>query len=133
MQLQPIGHASQLIPINTRHLSTMLSQSSQQRQPKGRQELILQRSQLRQHGEFWRVSVSEMTVITTVWSEFLWGLRKSCTGSEGRRERSTNGGRQHNKNGCISTNKVSFSSKIVVVSLHDRNHDGVVRIFVDHS
>ena len=53
------------------------------------------------------------TVITPVWSESLWGLRKSCTGDELRRERSSNGGRRHNRSACISTTKVSFSNKIV--------------------
>ena len=36
----------------------------------------LQHSQLSQHGEFRHVSVSER-VITAMWSESLWGLRKT--------------------------------------------------------
>ena len=32
-----------------------------------------------------------------MWSESLWALCKSCTGNQCRRERSSNGGRQHDK------------------------------------
>ena len=43
-------------------------------------------------------------------------------------ERSNNGGRWHDKSAIT---KASFSTKIV--SLHDSDHDGVVRIFAGHS
>ena len=49
-----------------------------------------------------------------MWSESLWGLRKTVlTGNQRQRERSGNGGRRYNKSVCISTTKVSFSTKIV--------------------
>ena len=48
---------------------------------------LLQHSQLCQHGE-WACECQWTTVITPVWSESLWDLRKSCTGDKLRRERS---------------------------------------------
>ena len=48
-------------------------------------------------------------MITAVWSECLWGLRIAVLATNVE-ERSSNGGRRHDKSTCISTTKVSFST-----------------------
>ena len=66
---------------------------------------LLQHSQLYQHSEFQRVSVSQRQ------RSRLCG--KNLCGNESRRERSGNGSQQYDKSVCISTTKASFSTKIV--------------------
>ena len=69
----------------------------------------IQHSQLRQHGEFRHVSVSERSVITAVWSESSCAfLRMLLPPEVDHRERSSNG---DNGEAHISTTKVSFSSE----------------------
>ena len=91
---------------------------------------LLQHSQLSQHGEFRHVSVSER--------QRSWPCGQNLCGAFVRLYRQPTskrvGGRRHNKSSCISTIKVSFSTKIVLVgTVHDSDHEGVVRIFVRHS
>ena len=86
--------------------------------------------QLRHHGEFQQVST---TAITAVWSESLWGLRKTVL--------ATNDEESGRAMAADCTTKVLVSppsgeflhNYCVVLSLHDGNHGGVVRIFVGHS
>ena len=60
-----------------------------------------------------------MIAIVAVWSESLWGLRK-ITGNQRRRQRSSNGGRRHDKSSCISVTKVSFSTIILILCHYNR-------------
>jgi len=60
VQMLPIcfyAASLRLVPINARHMMTMLFKSSKQWQPEG-QTNSLQCSQLHHQGEFWHVSVS---------------------------------------------------------------------------
>ena len=71
------------------------------------------------------------TVITAVWSESLWGLRKTVLATN---FEESDRDRRHDKSGCISTTMVSFSTKNCAFGLlHGSNHDGVVRISVGSS
>ena len=70
-----------------------------------------------------------MTAITDVWSETLWGLRKTvlATNVEESDRAMVADGLYLRHQGEFQHNYFAF------VSLHDSDHDGVVRIFVGHS
>ena len=71
-----------------------------------------------------------MTAITTMWTESSWAFCESYTANESWIVRSSDGGPQGDKGAHNSTTKVSFCTIIMFVSLHDSDHEGVVRIFV---
>ena len=70
-------------------------------------KLVIQRSQLRQHGEFWHVSVSERQKLRVL---FLRTVLPPEVGAERALEQWRP---RRDKSAHTSTTKVSFSSKIV--------------------
>jgi len=73
------------------------------------------------------------TAITTMWTKSSWAFPDSYTADDSRIVRSSDGGQRGDLRAHNSATKVSFCTIIVRLSLHDSDHDGVVRIFVDLS
>ena len=68
--------------------------------------------------------------ITTLWTEFLWAFPESYTANDSWIVRSSNGGQWRDKMAQYHDQGEFLHNSYTFVSLHDSNHDGVVRIFV---
>ena len=89
-------------------------------------KLVIQRSQLRQHGEFWHVSVSERQKLRV---PFLRTVLPPEVGESARAMAST----ARQKRSYLHHQGEFQLQNCTVRTVHDSGHDGVVRIFVRHS
>ena len=71
-----------------------------------------------------------MTAITTVWTEFSWAFPESYIADESWIVHSSDDGQRADKRAHNSTTEVFPHNYYTFVSLHDSDHEGVVRIFV---
>ena len=74
-----------------------------------------------------------MTAITAVWSESSCAFPKNGTATGSRRERSSNGGHARQKRSYLHNQGEFQLQNCTVGTVHDSDHEGVVRIFVGHS
>ena len=89
-------------------------------------KLVIQRSQLRQHGEFWHVSVSERQKLRV---PFLRTVLPPEVGESARAMASTT----RQKRSYLHHQGEFQLQNCTVGTVHDSDHEGVVRIFVRHS
>ena len=89
-------------------------------------KLVIQRSQLRQHGEFWHVSVSERQKLRV---PFLRTVLPPEVGESARAMAST----ARQKRSYLHHQGEFQLQNCTVGTVHDSDHEGVVRIFVRHS
>ena len=89
-------------------------------------KLVIQRSQLRQHGEFWHVSVSERQKLRV---PFLRTVLPPEVGESARAMAST----ARQKRSYLHHQGEFQLQNCTVGTVHDSDHEGVVRIFVGHS
>ena len=89
-------------------------------------KLVIQRSQLRQHGEFWHVSVSERQKLCV---PFLRTVLPPEVGESARAMAST----ARQKRSYLHHQGEFQLQNCTVGTVHDSDHEGVVRIFVRHS
>ena len=89
-------------------------------------KLVIQRSQLRQHGEFWHVSVSERQKLRV---PFLRTVLPPEVGESARAMAST----ARQKRSYLHHQGEFQHQNCTVGTVHESDHDGVVRIFVRHS
>ena len=87
---------------------------------------LIQRSQLRQHGEFWHVSVSERQKLRV---PFLRTVLPPEVGESARAMAST----ARQKRSYLHHQGEFQHQNCTVGTVHDSDHEGVVRIFVGHS
>ena len=89
-------------------------------------KLVIQCSQLRQHGEFWHVSVSERQKLRV---PFLRTELPPEVGESARAMAST----ARQKRSYLHHQGEFQHQNCTVGTVHDSDHEGVVRIFVGHS
>ena len=89
-------------------------------------KLVIQRSQLRQHGEFWHVGVSERQKLRV---PFLRTVLPPEVGESARAMAST----ARQKRSYLHHQGEFQHQNCTVGTVHDSDHEGVVRIFVGHS
>ena len=89
-------------------------------------KLVIQRSQLRQHGEFWHVSVSERQKLRV---PFLRTVLPPEVGESARAMAST----ARQKRSYLHHQGEFQLQNCTVGTVRDSDHEGVVRIFVGHS
>ena len=89
-------------------------------------KLVIQRSQLRQHGEFWHVSVSERQKLRV---PLLRTVLPPEVGESARAMAST----ARQKRSYLHHQGEFQHQNCTVGTVHDSDHEGVVRIFVGHS
>ena len=68
-----------------------------------------------------------------VWSESSWAFPKNGTATGSRRERLSNGGHGETKRLYLQHQSEFQHQNCTVRTVHDSDHDGVVRIFAGHS
>ena len=88
---------------------------------------LIQRSQLRQHGEFWHVSVSERQKLRVPF------LRTVLPPEVGESARAMAASTARQKRSYLHHQGVFQHQNCTVGTVHDSDHEGVVRIFVGHS
>ena len=99
----------------------------------GEDKKLIQRSQLRQHGEFWHVSVSERQrsrpCSQNLRVPFLRTVLPPEVGESARAMASS----ARQKRSYLHHQGEFQHQNCTVGTVHDSDHDGVVRIFVRHS
>ena len=88
--------------------------------------IVIQRPQLRQHGEFWQVSVSERQKLRV---PFLRKVLPLEVGESARAMAST----ARQRHSYLHHQGEFQHQNCTVGTVHDSDHKGVVRIFVGHS
>ena len=126
------GCLAQYVPINAHATWQPRSVDRKQWWPKGRQTL-LQHSQLSQHGEFWHVSVSERQRSRPCGQNlrvpFLRTILPPEVGESARAMAAT----ARQKRLYLQHQGEFQHQNCTVRTVHDSDHDGVVRIFAGHS